>query len=59
VLQAARKYCKDDEEAMEVASKILSLAVEFYLHFDEQDRIKFPLLFMQEIQRSMRNGRRK
>jgi len=58
VVHAARKYSKDEEEAMEVASKILSLAVGFYLPFDEQDRTKFPRLFMQEVQRSMRDGRR-
>jgi hypothetical protein len=58
VVQAARKYSRDEEEVMDVASKILSLGVGFYLPFDDQDREKFPRLFMQEVQRSMRDGRR-
>lgn len=58
MVQAAGKYSKDEEEAMEVASKILSLAVGFYLPFDEQDRAKFPRLFMREVRRSKRDGRR-
>jgi hypothetical protein len=58
VVKAARKYTKDEAEAMDVAFKILFLAVGFYLPFDEQDRVKFPRLFMQEVRRSMRDGRR-
>jgi uncharacterized protein DUF87 len=59
VVQAARKYSGDEEDVMGVASKILTLAVGFYLPFDDQDRIKFPRLFMQEVRRSMRDGRRR
>jgi len=36
----ATKYSKDEGEAMGVASKILSLAVGFYLQFDEQGRVE-------------------
>ncbi len=47
----------EDGETLEVAAKILSMAVAFYLPFDEEDRSKFPRLFMSQVERSMRNGR--
>ena len=43
---------------MTIAGKILSLAVGFYLPFDEKERARFPRLFMQEVQRSMRDDKR-
>jgi len=52
---SAAKFAKDQEETFELAAKVLSLAVRFYLPFDEQERELFPRLFMREVQRKRRS----
>lgn len=54
VSEVAAKFARDEEEAFEVARKVLALAVQFYLPFDERDRERFPRLFMQEVRRKRR-----
>ncbi len=54
VSEGASKFARDDEGRFELATKMLSLAVQFYLPFDEEDRARFPRLFMQEVQRRRR-----
>jgi len=58
VTDGAAKFSEDRDERLEMASKILALAVGFYLPFDEKDRAKFPRVFMKHVERSMRDGRR-
>jgi hypothetical protein len=58
VVDAAKKHSRNDEETLAIAGKMLSLAVGFYLPFDEKDRSTFPRLFMRQVERSMRDGRR-
>ncbi len=58
VMDGAKKFTEDREEALEIASKILALATRFYLPFDEKDREKFPRVFMKEVERSTRDVRR-
>ena len=55
VSEGATKFARDDEERFELATKLLSLAVQFYLPLDEQQRARFPRLFMQEVQRKRRS----
>ena len=55
VSDGAAKFARDDEGRFELATKVLSLAVQFYLPFDEEDRARFPRLFMQEVQRKRRS----
>ncbi len=55
VSEGASKFARDDEGRFELATKVLSLAVQFYLPFDEEDRARFPRLFMQEVQRRKRS----
>jgi hypothetical protein len=61
VLQIAARSCasvgKDDDEVLGVASKVLILAAERYLELDDE-RVEFPAAFMQQVERSMRNGRK-
>ena len=53
-LLSAAGSCSGEGDALEVASKILPLAVAAYLPFDETDREKFPRMFMQEVRKSVR-----
>ena len=55
VSEGASKFARDDEERFELATKVLALAVQFYLALDEQQRARFPRLFMQEVQRKRRS----
>ena len=55
VSEGAAKFARDDGERFELATKVLSLAVQFYLALDEQQRARFPRLFMQEVQRKGRS----
>jgi uncharacterized protein DUF87 len=55
VSEGAAKFAKDQEESFELAAKVLTLAVRFYLPFDEQERELFPRLFMREVQRKRRS----
>jgi hypothetical protein len=58
VVDAAKKHSRNHQETLTIAYKILSMAVGFYLPFDEQDRVKFPRMFMRQVERSMRDERR-
>ena len=42
VSEGAAKFARDDEGRFELATKVLSLAVQFYLALDEQQRARFP-----------------
>jgi len=55
VSEGTAKFAQDDEGKYELATRVLSLAVQFYLPFDERDRARFPQLFMQEVQRKRRS----
>jgi hypothetical protein len=55
VSEGASKFAHDDEGRFELATKVLSLAVQFYLALDEEQRARFPRLFMQEVQRKRRS----
>ncbi|MDA4115694.1 MAG: DUF87 domain-containing protein [Thaumarchaeota archaeon] len=55
VFEGASKFARDEEGRFELAIKVLSLAVQFYLPLDEQQRARFPRLFMQEVQRKRRS----
>jgi DNA helicase HerA-like ATPase len=58
-LVTAAESCSDEEdEELEIASRMLSLAVASYLPFDESDREKFPRMFMQEVKKSVRGDDR-
>jgi hypothetical protein len=61
VLQIAARSCasvgKGDDEVLGVVSKVLTLAAERYLELDDE-RVEFPAAFMQQVERSMRNGRK-
>jgi hypothetical protein len=58
ILDAAKKHSRSKEENLQIAGKILSLAVGFYLPFDEKERATFPRLFMRLLERSMRDDGR-
>lgn len=58
IVDAAKKHSRSKEENLQIAGKVLSLAVGFYLPFDEKDRATFPRLFMRVVERSMRDDRR-
>lgn len=51
ISEGAAKFAHDDEGKYELATRVLALAVQFYLPFDERDRVIFPRLFMQEVRR--------
>lgn len=55
VSEGAAKFAHDDEGKFELATRVLALAVQFYLPFDESDRARFPQLFMQEARRKRRS----
>jgi hypothetical protein len=54
VISSAKVLATGDHDAVEMASRILPLAVAWYLPFDEEDREKFPQMFMQKVRKSMR-----
>ncbi len=56
LLQSARKNSKSDEDVLPYASRILSLAAERYLLFEEEKEV-FPSAFMRSVERWMRNDR--
>jgi len=58
LISSAKVLATDDHDAVEMASRILPLAVAWYLPFDEEDRVKFPQMFMQKVRRSMRGDGR-
>ena len=51
LVRSAKTHSKGEEDPLEVASKILPLAVACYLALDERDREKFPRVFMQKVRR--------
>lgn len=55
LVSAARKFAKGDDQVVEPAFRVLSLAVAFYLPLDDKDRVLFPRLFMRAVERSMGN----
>src|SRR5712692_331486 len=56
LVQSARKKSKSDEDVLPYASRILSLAAERYLLFEEEKN-EFPGAFMRSVERWIRNDR--
>ena len=56
LVQSARKNSKSDEDVLPYASRILSLAAERYLLFEEEKGV-FPGVFMRSVERWIRNDR--
>ena len=56
LVQSARKKAKSEEDVFPFASRILSLAAERYLFFDEEKN-EFPDVFMRSVERSMRDDK--
>src|SRR5437773_2298773 len=56
LIQSAKKKARSDEDVFPFASRILSLAAERYLFFDEEKN-EFPDVFMRSVERSMRDDK--
>ncbi|MDG6941299.1 MAG: DUF87 domain-containing protein [Nitrososphaerota archaeon] len=50
LLWEAREMAKDQGQALEVATRVLSLATAYYLPFNAEQREKFPRLFRKELE---------
>jgi DNA helicase HerA-like ATPase len=57
VVSVARRFTRDQAEVVDFATRILTLAVAFYLPYDADDRARFPELFRKELERSVSNAR--